>query len=170
MKFLKLVLSVTACMALIGPLARAADDHSWKPEVGVFTGPFLISHAQLIMPSAGGRISFSPPTNIVDYFEFQGFGANVGGASYYLGQAGIRNEFKFERINGLFLFGFDWHYVRSRSATAYSATQGWHIGTGLNVELSKKLFFRNDYVMRFGGRRSLLVTVGFSWAFGGSDS
>jgi hypothetical protein len=146
-----------------------AQEHHWKPEVGVFTGPYLISFAQQILPSVGGRISTRLPTNLIDVLELQAFGANVGGVSYYLGEIGLRNEFNFQRINGLFLFGFDWHYIRAKSAQQYSLSQGWHIGTGLNVELSRNLFFRNDYVMRFGSRKALLVTVGFSWVFGGGS-
>lgn len=150
--------------------AQSKSENNWIPEVGFFTGPFLVSKASRVLPSVGGRISIELPSNLIDHLEFQGFGSNIDGVSYYLGQFGLRNEFDFNKIKALFLFGFDWHFVRSRNAEAYTPSQGWHIGTGINLEVTKNFFLRNDYIMRFGTRRALLITVGFSFSYGAGES
>jgi hypothetical protein len=122
------------------------------------------------MAALGGRASLALNSNHIKHLEFRGFTSNTEtGKSYYLGEIGLRNEFEIGRLSAVWLMGFDWYYFRNSETSPYLNKSGWHTGVGINVEVSNNLMFRNDYIVRFANGMSLLVTLGFSWAFGDSS-
>lgn len=140
-----------------------------RHEFGVFTGPFLISNASENLHAMGGRFAYAVNSNHIGHLELQGFtSTSESGATYHLGELSIRNEFEVDKISAVWLLGFDWHYYNSVRNPEYRQKRGWHVGAGINMEIGKNLMFRNDYVLRFANGMSLLVTIGFAWAFGES--
>lgn len=171
MQFLFRSIIVSLLMFLFSQSIHARARH----ELGVFGGPFLLSQADEIMQSVGGRFSFAVNSNHINHLELRAFTSNTTGSPYYLGEISIRNEFKVGKMAAIWLLGMDYHYFQTSGSTEFSKKSSWHAGVGLNLDVGKNIMFRNDYIVRFSDGiaftgMSLLVTVGFAWAFGAPDA
>ena len=154
------------CALLFSLLLHAKGRH----EIGLLAGPLLIADAVEVMPAYGGRATIALNSSHIKHIEIQGLKASTeSGINYALGELTFRNEFEVEKISALWLLGFNWHHYQPRLNGEYTDKRGWHVGTGINLEVNKNTMFRNDYILHFAGGMSLVVTLGFSWAFGAPD-